>query len=111
MSRIKRLINSYSKFIAVPWRDDAAAAQRVIFCVYNENEELRLRAGIDEFEIATRQADHDWAAFDLTDSFAGWLSVVQCDDLAVPHGDALLPGIVRVSRPYPGIDDSNIPAF
>jgi len=74
VSRIKRLINSYSKFIAVPWRDDAAAAQRVIFCVYNENEELRLRAKIDEFEIATRQAGHDWAVFDLTDSFAGWLS-------------------------------------
>lgn len=33
MSRIKRLTQSYSKYIAVPWRDDAAAAQRVIFCV------------------------------------------------------------------------------
>jgi len=42
--------------------------------VYNEDEELRLRAGIDEFEIATRKAGHDWAVFDLTDSFAGWLS-------------------------------------
>jgi len=74
VSRIKRLINSYSSFIAVPWRDDAAAAQRVIFCVYNEDEELRLRAGIDEFEIATKQTGHEWAVFDLTDSFAGWLS-------------------------------------
>ena len=25
MSRIKRLIQSYSKYVAVPWRDDAAA--------------------------------------------------------------------------------------
>jgi hypothetical protein len=53
----------------VPWRDDAAAAQRVIFCVYHETEELRLRAKVDEFEIATRAAGHDWALFDLTDSF------------------------------------------
>jgi len=74
VSRIKRLINSYSNFIAIPWRDDAAAAQRVIFCVYNENDELRLRAKIDEFEIATKRVGHDWLVFDLTDTFADWLS-------------------------------------
>jgi hypothetical protein len=74
VSRIKRLTQSYSKYIAVPWRDDAAAAQRVIFCVYNETEELRLRAKVDEFEIATRAANHEWALFDLTDSFPEWLA-------------------------------------
>ena len=74
MSKIKRLTQSYSKYIAVPWRDDAAAAQRVIFCVYNETEELRLRAKVDEFEIATRAAGHDWALFDLTDTFPHWLA-------------------------------------
>lgn len=74
MSRVKRLLQSYSKYIAVPWRSDAAAAQRVIFCVYSEDEELRLRAKIDEFEIATRQARHDWAVFDLTDTLAQWLT-------------------------------------
>jgi len=74
MSRINRLIQSYSSYIAVPWRDDTASAQRVIFCVYNENEELRLRVKLDEFDIATRQAGHDWAVFDLTDTFAEWLT-------------------------------------
>lgn len=74
MSRIKRLIQSYSKYVAVPWRDDAAAAQRVIFCVYNEAEELRLRAKVDEFEIATRASGHEWALFDFTDTFPNWLS-------------------------------------
>jgi hypothetical protein len=74
VSRIKRLTQSYSKYVAVPWRDDAAAAQRVIFCVYHETEELRLRAKVDEFEIATRAAGHDWALFDLTDSFPNWLA-------------------------------------
>ena len=74
MSRVKQLIQSYSKYIAVPWRDDAAAPQRVIFCVYNENEERWLRAKVDEFEIVTRQAGHEWATFDLTDSFSMWLS-------------------------------------
>jgi hypothetical protein len=74
VTRIKRLIQSYSKFIAIPWRNDVAAAQRVIFCVYNENDELRLRAKIDEFEIVTRESGHDWAKFDLTDTFANWLA-------------------------------------
>ena len=74
MSKIKHLINSYSKFIAIPWRSDAAAAQRVIFCVYNEEEELRLRIKIDEFEIATKHAGHNWEIFDLTNTFADWLS-------------------------------------
>ncbi len=74
MSRVKRLIQSYSRYISVPWRDDAAAAQRVIFCVYNETEERWIRAKVDEFEIATRQAGHEWAVFDLTDTFANWLA-------------------------------------
>lgn len=74
MSKTKRLVQSYGKYIAVPWRSDAAAPQRVIFCVYGEMEELRLRARIDEFEIATRQAGHGWAIFDLTDTFANWMT-------------------------------------
>lgn len=74
MSKVKRLIQNYAKYIAVPWRDDAAAAQRVIFCVYGEQEELVLRANIDEFELMTRQAGHEWDVFDLTDSFALWMA-------------------------------------
>lgn len=74
MSKVKRLIQSYTRFISTPWRNDAAASQRVIFCVYNENDELRIRAKIDEFEIATKQAGHDWALFDLTDTFGRWVA-------------------------------------
>ena len=74
MSKIKRLLQSYNKYISVPWRDDVAAAQRVIFCIYKENEERSLRAKLDEFELATRQAGPDWALFDLTDTFATWLT-------------------------------------
>lgn len=74
MSKINHLMQSYGRYIAVPWRNDAAAAQRVIFCVYNELDELRLRAKIDEFEIKTREANHNWSLFDLTDTFARWLA-------------------------------------
>lgn len=74
MSKIKRLIKSYANFIIIPWRSDAAPMQRVIFCVYNEIDELRLRAKIDEFELATKAAGHDWHVFNLTDSFGVWLA-------------------------------------
>ncbi len=74
MNRVRRLLASYGKFVEVPWREDAAPPQRVIFCVYNENEELRLRARVDEFEIVTRNAGHDWHLFDLSNTFADWLS-------------------------------------
>lgn len=72
--KIKRLNQSYAKHIAVPWRDDAASAQRVIFCVYDEAEELKFRAAIEEFEISTKEAGHTWVHVDLTDTFAKWLS-------------------------------------
>jgi hypothetical protein len=73
VTKIKQLINSYGKFIAIPWRSEAAPAQRVIFCIYSEKDELRLRAKIDEFEIASRQSGHGWVVFDLTDTFPAWL--------------------------------------
>ena len=74
MNKIERLIVSYKEYITIPWQEDVAPLQRVIFCVYDENDELRLRAKIDEFEIVTIQASHGWAVFDLTDSFASWLA-------------------------------------
>ena len=74
MSKIERLIRSYQKFIAVPWRSDAAPPQRVIFCIYDQTDELHLRARIEEFELATRQSGHGWFGFDLTNTFAEWLT-------------------------------------
>lgn len=74
MNKVKRLIKSYNDFISIPWRDDVAALQRVIFCVYSEHEELRLRAKVDEFEITTRDAGHEWALFDLTNTFSDWIA-------------------------------------
>jgi hypothetical protein len=72
VNKISRLLDSYRRFIALPWQD-AAAAQRVIFCVYDEGDERRLRARIEEFDLATIQAQHRWLLFDLSDSFADWL--------------------------------------
>jgi hypothetical protein len=74
VSRLDGLVRSYGSHISVPWKDDAAPPQRVIICVYQPEDELRLRARITEFELATRGAGHDWCEFDLTDSLPRWLS-------------------------------------
>jgi hypothetical protein len=73
VSKLKRLLQSYERFIRTPWRDDVAAAQRVVFCVYDPIEERSLRSRIGEFELATIAAGHGWQHFDLTDTFAQWL--------------------------------------
>jgi hypothetical protein len=69
-----KLAKAYSTFIEVPWSANAAPAQRVIFCVYDEEDERKLRFGMESFRSATREAGHGWEEYDLTDSFAGWLS-------------------------------------
>jgi len=74
VSRVKKLVQSYRQHIAIPWRKDAAAAQRVIFCIYDEADELKIRAIIAEFELATRDSGYEWKELDLTDSFPRWMS-------------------------------------
>lgn len=73
MNNVDRLKNAYSKHIHVPWRSDASPEERVMFCVYNEGDELRLRSRIEEFAIETLNAGHEWTCFDFTDTFASWL--------------------------------------
>ena len=74
MSKINRLLNSYKKYIEIPWREDVHPKQRVIFCVYNEAEERTIRARVDEFELATKETGHSWSVLDMTNFFPQWLS-------------------------------------
>jgi hypothetical protein len=74
MSRVRNLVKAYEEFISLPWQEEIAASQRVIMCVYDEQDELKLRAIKDEFGIATTHAGHDWLEYDLTDLFPRWLS-------------------------------------
>lgn len=74
MSKIKRLLDCYLRHISIPWQQGVAPAQRVLFCVYPETEELRLRARMAEFDLETRKSGHGWALFDVTDSFARWMA-------------------------------------
>lgn len=73
MNKVEQLLENYRTHIDIPWQTDRSAQQRVIFCVYPEYQELRLRVRLDEFEIATKQAEHDWSLFDMTNMFPEWM--------------------------------------
>lgn len=60
--------------MTVPWQSSLAAVQRVIFAVYDKADELRLRANIEEFALATQQANKQWLLLDITDAFPEWMS-------------------------------------
>lgn len=54
MGRIDRLAERYKSYIVLPWQKDLAGAQRAIFVVYDKNDERRLRARLDQFEMDYR---------------------------------------------------------
>ena len=74
MGRIDTLAERYKRHISLPWQKDLAGAQRAIFVVYDKADERRLRARRALFEMATKDADHEWLECDLTGVFAEWMA-------------------------------------
>jgi len=80
MSRVNELIKKYAKFVSTPWLKSIPGAQKVWFIVYDKTEERRLRMRIDEFDLATRQADHGWRHIDVIDIFGEWMAQQEYKD-------------------------------
>jgi hypothetical protein len=74
MSQVNNLIANYRRHVGIPWQANLAGRQRVWFAVYPPPEERRLRARVQEFEIATRDAKHGWKPVDITHLPAQWLA-------------------------------------
>ena len=74
MSRVDSLARSYERHISAPWQEGIAGSQRVVFVVYDKTDELKLRAHVAEFELATRNTGHDWHLIDVTDAFPKWMA-------------------------------------
>ena len=73
MSSINRLIANFQRFVRLPWQTNLAGTQRVWFAVYPPTEERRLRARVQEFEVATQEAQHHWRLVDITHLPVRWL--------------------------------------
>lgn len=79
-SKVNKLLVAYRQHLTVPWQVGLAAIQRVIFAVYDKTDELRLRANVDEFSLATQQAGKKWLLINLTDAFPEWMSAQEYRD-------------------------------
>lgn len=80
MSKVVKLVNAYSEHLTVPWQAGLAAIQKVIFAVYDKDDELRLRAHVGEFEQTTHSAGHKWYLIDVTAAFPEWMAVQEYRD-------------------------------
>jgi hypothetical protein len=79
-SKVAKLLSAYRQHLTVPWQPGLAAIQRVIFAVYDKADELRLRANVAEFELATQQAEKRWLLLDVTNAFPEWMAAQEYRD-------------------------------
>lgn len=79
-SKVSKLVSTYRQHLTVPWQAGLAAIQRVIFAVYDKADELRLRANVGEFELATQQAGKQWLLLDVTNAFPDWMAAQEYRD-------------------------------
>ena len=121
MSKLDKLLREYGNHISIPWQQGQAGAQRVIFIVHDKADELRFRTKVDEFEIATKSAGHNWQLLDLTNSFPEWMTRLDYHDTyfeAPEDIEGLLPQFVDsvVSAiidqlTQPDVDDHSVVAI
>lgn len=79
-SKVAKLVSAYRQHLTVPWQAGLAAIQRVIFAVYDKADELRLRANVEEFALATQQAGKKWLLLDVTNAFPEWMAAQEYRD-------------------------------
>jgi len=79
-SKVAMLVSANRQHLTVPWQAGLAAIQRVIFAVYDKADELRLRANVEEFALATQQAGKQWLLLDLTNAFPEWMAAQEYRD-------------------------------
>jgi len=74
MAHIEDLVGIYKSHISAPWQRNLAGAQKTLFVVYPKTDERRLRARLELFEFATKEAGHGWLPIDFTVMFARWMA-------------------------------------
>ena len=73
-NRLNRLLKNYHRHIEVPWQRGIAGKQKVLFAVYDKQDELKLRLRLTEFELVTTESGRKWKHLDLTRMFPAWMA-------------------------------------
>ena len=120
MGHCDRLLQNYQRFVRLPWSEHLAGKQRVWFAVYPPSEERRVRAHVQEFQVATIDAGHTWHAADVTDLPARWLANHEYKDGYFTDPVALQAveeevraravGVLRGALRAPGVDEDTVVA-
>lgn len=71
--RLSKLLDSYDSHVSIQWNLSLSPEERAIIVVYDKFDELKLKARIEEFELATTKYQHGWQQCDLTHSFPCWM--------------------------------------
>jgi hypothetical protein len=90
-NRLNRLIKSYANHISLPWMKGLANEQRVLFAVYHKEDELKLRARVEEFRLATESAGHPWLELDISRLFSDWMATQKYREDYFEDPDSLTP--------------------
>jgi hypothetical protein len=93
VSYVDDLVESYRRFVALPWPRSVAPAQRVWMAVYPPKYERRVRLNLPEFETATVQAGHTWGFIDISTSFERWLASHEYAEAYFEDPEALEPAL------------------
>lgn len=97
MNRLETLRASYTRYVSLPWDRSLPGQQRVWFAVYDPVDERRLRLHLTNFEIATKEAGHDWRPCDLTGAFARWMAGQE-------YREAYFKSPKKLLNPHPGFE-------
>jgi hypothetical protein len=74
MGRIEQLAKKFEDHISLPWAKNLAPSERTVFLVYPKDEERRLRAKREMFQLACEKNGHGWKCVDLDNVFATWMA-------------------------------------
>jgi len=74
LSEIEELKQVYEAHVRSRWDPSLAGPQKTWFVIYDPNQERRLLLRLSDFELATKNAGHNWKLIDLTDTFAKWMA-------------------------------------
>ena len=70
---LTNLLHNYRTYIKFPWKTGLSDEQRTIFCIYDKQDELKLRYKLTEFSDATESAKHSWYEMDISKAYPDWL--------------------------------------
>lgn len=93
MNYVEDLVAAYGRFVALPWPQSVAPAERVWMAVYPPKFERRVRLNIPEFANETVQAGHTWGQVDVTQAFEQWMAAHEYAEFYFESPHTLLPAL------------------